>query len=123
MAKGQVLTRHQQGVVRRYYEQKDTIMSQKLGEIVSDLYLAAGDEKGSERLWKRAQTALQNTSVDPARVASVCADRDVAKLAELVNRHFANGKGGNERAGTSRGAGPGGSRGGGSRGGNGVGAR
>jgi len=40
MARGQYLTPHQKGIVKRYYEHKDTLATQKLGEIVSDLFLA-----------------------------------------------------------------------------------
>lgn len=83
MAKGQDLSRHQRGIVNRYYEHRDTIMTQKLGEIVSELYLAT-DAKKAEKLWKSAQTALANTQADAATVASIIASRDVKKLAEIV---------------------------------------
>lgn len=83
MAKGQDLSRHQRGIVNRYYEHRDTIMTQKLGEIVSELYLAT-DAKKADKLWKSAQTALANTQVDAATVESIVSSRDVKKLAELV---------------------------------------
>src|SRR6185503_20548995 len=60
MAKGQHLSHYQQGIVKRYYENKDTLATQKLGEIVGELYLAMGDAKKSEKLWKSAKTALLN---------------------------------------------------------------
>jgi hypothetical protein len=83
MAKGQDLSRHQRGIVNRYYEHRDTIMSQKLSELVSDLYLAEG--KKAESLWKRVETALNNTGADPKRWAPVVRERDLAGLAALVN--------------------------------------
>ncbi len=83
MAKGQDLSRHQRGIVNRYYEHRDTIMTQKLGEIVSELYLAT-DAKKADKLWKSAQTALANTQADAAAVESIVSSRDVKKLAELV---------------------------------------
>ncbi len=83
MAKGQDLSRHQRGIVNRYYENRDTIMSHKLSEIVSDLYLAEG--KKAETLWKRAETALKNTAADPKKVAAVLKDRDLGALATLAN--------------------------------------
>lgn len=83
MAKGQDLSRHQRGIVNRYYDNRDTIMAQKLSELVSDLYLAEG--KKAETLWKRAETALQNTDAEPKRVASVVRDRDLGGLAALAN--------------------------------------
>ena len=33
-------TRHQQGIIKRYYDHQDTIQLQKLSELVADLYLA-----------------------------------------------------------------------------------
>ncbi len=84
MAKGQHLSRHQQGIVRRYYEHMDTIALQKLGELVSDLYLADTPKK-SEQLWKRVETALGRIASEEKDVRATLQSRDVTKLAELVN--------------------------------------
>ena len=40
MAKGRDLSASQSKIVKRYYDNLDTAMTQKLGEMVSDLYLA-----------------------------------------------------------------------------------
>lgn len=77
------LSRHQQGIVKRYYEHQDTIQSQKVSEIVSDLWLAA-DEKIQTRLWGKAQVALMRMGLDPKRVANVVGRRDLESLAKLV---------------------------------------
>lgn len=83
MPKGQNLTPFQQGVVKRYYDHQDTLMVQKLGEIVSELYLCE-DQKKAERLWDRATKALQNTPANPAKVRKALSDRSVELLAGLV---------------------------------------
>jgi hypothetical protein len=83
MAKGQHLSRHQKGIVNRYYEHADTITLTKLQEIVSDLYLATGD-KAAAKLWKSAETALAKTGADAPRVAKILADKNVVALATLV---------------------------------------
>jgi len=88
MAKGQHLSHYQQGIVRRYYENKDTLATQKLGEVVSELYLASGDAKKTEKLWKSAKTALLNAKANAARVEKVCSDRNLEALAKLVNELF-----------------------------------
>lgn len=88
MAKGQHFTPYQQGIVKRYYENKDTLATQKLGEVVSELYLAAGNEKKSEKLWKTAQTALLNAKASPSRVEKICAEKNLEALAKLVNELF-----------------------------------
>ncbi len=84
MAKGQEFTRYQQGIVNRYYEHKDTIMTNKLGEVVSELYVCT-DPKKAERLWTSARTALGNLHAYESRINTICAARDVKALAELVN--------------------------------------
>jgi hypothetical protein len=90
MAKGQFLSPHQKGIVKRYYEHKDTLATQKLGEIVSELYLltAAPDGKKAERLWKSAHTALLNSGANTAKVEKIVAARDLKALAELLNEIF-----------------------------------
>lgn len=85
MAKGQHLSNHQRGIVKRYYEHRDSIMANKLGEIVSELYLAT-DAKKAERLWKSARTALENTETAPAVIDQIVGSKDVRKLAEIVGR-------------------------------------
>lgn len=82
MAKGQDHSRYQKGIINRYYEHRDTIMAQKLGEIVSELYLAEG--KKAETLWKRAEKALANLTAKDTRVKRVLDERSVEGLARLA---------------------------------------
>lgn len=82
MAK-QDLSRYQQGVVKRYYDNNETIQSNKLGEIVSELWLAE-DKKKQTALWGKAQVALMRMGVDATRVGAVVAKRDLEALAKLV---------------------------------------
>ena len=84
MPKGQNLSKYQQGIVNRYYQNKDTIMENKLAEIVSDLYLCTS-EKQAEKLWERAALALKNKHVSPSRIDKLLADRDVKALAAMVH--------------------------------------
>jgi hypothetical protein len=85
MAKGQPLSRHQQKIVGRYYDNKDTIMATKLGELVTELYLCESDKK-ADTLWKRAETALRQTAVKTADIDRVTSTRDIQALAELVRK-------------------------------------
>lgn len=84
MAKGDPLSKHQQKIVDRYYEHLDTAAIQRLGELVSELYLEQGTSKET-RLWESVRTALAKTPADPARVQRVLSDRNVESLAKLVN--------------------------------------
>ncbi len=83
MARGQHLTRHQKGIVNRYYEHRDTIMLAKLGEAVSELYLCDSEAK-AKRLWTSVETALKNLKVPAARADRIVASRDVKALANLL---------------------------------------
>lgn len=85
MAGGREYTHHQRKIINRYYEHLDTITLTKLGELVSELYLAIGDEKKSATLWKRAEKALAKVEASDARVRKVLSERDVKGLASLVN--------------------------------------
>ena len=84
MAKGQHLSGHQQNIVKNYYENLDTAMLQKLGEIVSDLYLSADEPGKVARLWQSARKALQNLKAEPGRVSSIVTRRSVEELALFV---------------------------------------
>jgi hypothetical protein len=83
MAKGQHLSHYQQGIVRRYYDHEESRVSQKLSELVSEIYLAS-DEKALAKLWKSAETALAKSKLEPARVQRVLQARDVKALAQLA---------------------------------------
>jgi len=49
-------TRHQQGIIKRYYQNIDQIQLQKLSEMVTELYLAEGKKKGGK--WVGPETGL-----------------------------------------------------------------
>jgi len=87
MAKGQWLTPHQKGIVRRYYEHKDHLMVQKLSEIVSELSVCE-DEARAWRLWRSARTALRNAGAPAARAERIVGGRDLKGLACLVSELF-----------------------------------
>jgi hypothetical protein len=83
MAGGREYSRYQEKVIKRYYEHRDTIMAQKLGEIVTELYLAEGKKR--DRLWERAEKTLEKLREKDARVRTILEKRDVEGLARLAN--------------------------------------
>ena len=48
---------YQERAIKNYYKNRDAIMLQRLGELVTDLYLAEG--KSRSRIWQRVSTALE----------------------------------------------------------------
>lgn len=83
MAKGQYLSKRQEGIVHRYYEHLDSTALGKLGELVSDLYLAA-DAKQQDRLWGQVRTALDKTAANDAQVSKILTERNLQGLAGLL---------------------------------------
>ncbi len=82
------LSKHQRSIVKRYYEHRDTIMENKLSELVSEIYLCDSQKK-ADKLWKSVETALANLAKSDAlakspRAKAILEARDVAKLAELI---------------------------------------
>ncbi len=72
----------QQKIIKRYYNNIDTIQLQKLAETVTDLYLAEG--KKVERLWKTAVTAMQKLEVPQQRIDILVKSQNLEQLAKLV---------------------------------------
>lgn len=80
----------QKKIIERYYEHHDTIQSDKLSQIVSDIWLAEAGTN-TTKLWGKAQIALMRMGVDANRVAQVVGKRDVEALAALVKEVDATG--------------------------------
>jgi hypothetical protein len=87
MAGGRHYSEYQKGVIKRYYENRETIMTQKLGDLVGDLYMCT-DKKKADRLWDRVEKALTNAGVHKHLVGVIVRERSVARLAEVVGDIF-----------------------------------
>jgi hypothetical protein len=75
-------TRHQQGIIKRYYRNLDKIQVQRLSELVTDLYLAEGKKK--DKLWESAGAAMKKLEVPQQRIDPLMGKKDPALLAALV---------------------------------------
>ncbi|MBX7167296.1 MAG: hypothetical protein K1X74_13280 [Pirellulales bacterium] len=80
-------SKHQQQIVRNYYNNQETISLQRLGELVTDLYLAEG--KQAERLWKNVNATLGKLKVPATRVEHIEKKRDIQMLARLLEELLA----------------------------------
>ena len=67
--------------ISRYYDHLNTIMLQKLGELVTELYLADTAAK-KDRLWQRAHKAMVKLKVRPAIIDHIMTQRNVEILAK-----------------------------------------
>lgn len=75
-------TRYQKKVIKNYYDNLDTILLERLSDLVTNLYLAEG--KRREKLWKSAAEVMEKIEVPPSRIKHLVAKKDPALLAELV---------------------------------------
>jgi hypothetical protein len=80
-------TKYQQNIIRNYYQNQDTIALQKLGEMVTELYLAEG--KARERQWKRVVGALEKLKVPASRIEHLQKQDDPALVAKLLEELLA----------------------------------
>jgi len=80
---------HQKKLIENYYNNRDAIMLNKLGDIVTELYLADSNPK-RDRLWKRAERAMEALDIpeaDRRRVLKTRRADDLARnLREWIDR-------------------------------------
>jgi hypothetical protein len=75
-------TSHQQKIIKRYYKNEDTLLRQRLAELVSELFLAEGKKR--QRTWNSAASAMQKLGVPQARIDHLLKQDNPALLAEVV---------------------------------------
>ncbi len=75
---------YQKGVVSGYYSNLDTILLQKLGELVTELYLADTPAR-RDRLWQRAHKAMLKLKVPAVIINHIMTKKDVQILAKNLN--------------------------------------
>jgi len=72
---------HQEQIISGYYDNLDTIMLNKLGELVTELYLAETKAK-QDKLWQRAQKAMSRLGVSRGIIDHIMKQRDPQILAK-----------------------------------------
>lgn len=75
-------TPYQQKIIKRYYNNQDVILRQRLAEMVGELYLSEGKKR--ERLWKSAGEAMTKLGVPASRVEHLLKQADPALVAQVV---------------------------------------
>jgi hypothetical protein len=76
------LTPYQQKVIKRYYDNQDTLQQQRLAELVSELYLSQGKKR--QRAWEAAVAAMQKLGVPQSRIDHLRQQDNPALVAEVV---------------------------------------
>ncbi len=83
----QDFSKHQQKIIKRYYENIDQISLQRLSELVADLYLAEGKKR--VKLWQTAATCMQKLEVPAARIDHILKEKKPELVANLVKELMA----------------------------------
>lgn len=79
---GKEYSKHQQKIIKNYYDNREAISLQRLSELVTDLYLAKG--KARQTKWKQAIGALEKLGVKPDRIEHLRKQDNPAMLAKVV---------------------------------------
>ncbi len=90
MAKNEY-SQYQKAVISGYYNNLDTIMLRKIGELVTELYLADTQAK-QNRLWQRARKAMVKLKIPPAIIDHIMEKKDVEVLAKNLQDWLSNEK-------------------------------
>jgi hypothetical protein len=75
-------TPYQQKIIKRYYDNQDTLALQRLAELVGELYLTNGKKR--QRVWTNLKSAMQKLGVPQARIDHLERQDNPALLADLV---------------------------------------
>lgn len=75
-------SKYQQNIIKRYYDNRESVSLQRLQELVTELYLAEG--KARERQWKYIVAALEKLDIKQDRIDHLRQQDDPALLAKLV---------------------------------------
>ncbi len=75
-------TPYQQKVIKRYYDNADSLARQRLAELVSDLYLSTGKKR--QRVWASLEQSMQKLGVPQTRIDHLKKQDNPALVAELV---------------------------------------
>ncbi|MBM4002604.1 MAG: hypothetical protein FJ295_04845 [Planctomycetes bacterium] len=77
-------TRHQEKIIKRYYDQRSEIAVQRLQELVGDLYLAQGKKR--QQHWKNIVLHLQSLKVAQPTIDHLVTQDNPELVATLLQK-------------------------------------
>ncbi|TWT30980.1 hypothetical protein KOR34_43530 [Posidoniimonas corsicana] len=82
-------SKHQQNIIKRYYDNRENIGLQRLSELVTELYLAEGKKR--EKQWDMIVKALEKCGLKQDRIDHIRAQDDPQMVAKVVEELMAKG--------------------------------
>ena len=76
-------SKHQQKIIKNYYDNRETIALQKVQELVTELYLAEGKKR--QRHWKSLAGHLEKLGVKQAHIDHLIEQDNPELVANLVS--------------------------------------
>ncbi len=80
-------TEYQRKVIKNFYDNKDLRLIQKLGELVSNLYVETSEKK-KESGWKRIKKMLTDLKVHPHEVEYLTKDKNLSMISKKLSEMF-----------------------------------
>ena len=80
-------SKHQQKIIKNYYDNREAISLQRLSELVTELYLSEG--KARQRQWKNINAALEKMKIPASRIEHLTKQANPALVAKLVEELMA----------------------------------
>ncbi len=80
-------TQYQRKVIKNFYDNKDLRLIQKLGELVSNLYVETSEKK-KETGWKRIKKMLTDLKVHPHEVEYLTKDKNLSMVSKKLSEMF-----------------------------------
>ena len=77
-------SKHQQNIIRNFYDNRESIALQKLQENVTDLYLAEGKKR--QAVWKRIVGHLEKLGISQKEIDQAVAEDNPVWVANIVER-------------------------------------
>ena len=80
-------SKYQQKAIKNFYDNKDLRLVQKLGELVSNLYLETNDKK-KDTGWKKIKKMLTDLKVHPGEVEFLTKDKPLSLISKKLDEIF-----------------------------------
>jgi len=80
-------TEYQKKAIRNFYDNKDLRLVQRLGELVSNLYLETSEKK-KETGWKKIKKILADLKVHPGEVEHLTKDKNLSLISKKLDEVF-----------------------------------
>ena len=80
-------SKYQQKAIKNFYDNKDLRLVQKLGELVSNLYLETSEKK-KETGWKKIKKMLTDLKVHPGEVEFLTKDKTLSLISKKLDEIF-----------------------------------